>query len=228
MANKSQSDVKVMLRERNLAARVRKELDFLSEVDELGDTLYHPTIIRLAVARYELLWLPLWNHTTSHALHQLNPPLDIAFVWHTHCLCPVRCEAYVYSMLCSRLICVLLFIETYLSGANEVQAILQTICAWRVLAEVNLCCYSRKHPPSNQRFTFDGRLAESCYEVHASAVTAAVSSRAFFLMLFEHVDIFVLRISSNISTKKDCYRLAHISRESYIDLFVCFCEKSRR
>jgi hypothetical protein len=88
-----------MLRKRNLASRVLKELDFLSEVDELGDTLYHPTVIRLALARYELLWLPLLKQSTSHDHHQLNPPLDIAFVWHTHCLCPVRCEACVYVVL---------------------------------------------------------------------------------------------------------------------------------
>jgi hypothetical protein len=94
MANKSQTDVEGLLCLRNLAARVLKELDFLSEVDELGDTLYHPTVIRLAVARYELLWLPLCKDATIH--DQLTPPLDIAFVWHTHCLCPVRCEAYVY------------------------------------------------------------------------------------------------------------------------------------
>jgi hypothetical protein len=93
MANKSQRKVECKLRERNLAARVLKELDFLSEVDALGDTLYHPTVIRLAVARYELLWLPLLKDTTSN--DQLNPPLDVAFAWHTHCLCPVRCEAYV-------------------------------------------------------------------------------------------------------------------------------------
>jgi hypothetical protein len=93
MANKSQSDVEGMLHERNLDARVLKELDFLSEVDALGDTLYHPTVIRLAVARYELLWLPLFKQTASN--DQLSPPLDIAFAWHTHCLCPVRCEAYV-------------------------------------------------------------------------------------------------------------------------------------
>jgi hypothetical protein len=96
MANKSQIDVEVMLRERNLPARVRKELDFLSEVDALGDTLYHPTVIRLAVARYELLWLPLFKDTTSNG--HLNPPVDIAFAWHAHCLCPVRCET-TYEML---------------------------------------------------------------------------------------------------------------------------------
>jgi hypothetical protein len=96
MANKSQSDVAGMLRERNLAARVLKELDFLSEVDALGDTLYHPTVIRLAVARYELLWLPLFKDTTSNG--HLNPPVDIAFAWHAHCLCPVRCET-TYEML---------------------------------------------------------------------------------------------------------------------------------
>jgi hypothetical protein len=93
MANKSQSDVEVMLCERDLAARVLKELDFLSEVDALGDTLYHPTVIRLAVARYELLWLPLFKDTTYN--DYLNPPIDIAFAWHTHCLSPVRCETFL-------------------------------------------------------------------------------------------------------------------------------------
>jgi hypothetical protein len=102
MANKSQSDVEGMLHERNLDARVLEELDFLREVDALGETLYHPTVIRLAVARYELLWLPLFKDTTSN--DDLNPPIDIAFAWHTHCLCPVRCGAYVFQVVCVSLL----------------------------------------------------------------------------------------------------------------------------
>jgi hypothetical protein len=107
MANKSQSDVARMLDERNLAARVFEELIFLGEVDALGDILYHPSVIRLAVARYELLWLPLFKDAKSD--DQLLPPVDIAFAWHTHCLSPVRCGARV------------------LPNANSVQVIVQSM-----------------------------------------------------------------------------------------------------
>jgi hypothetical protein len=76
-----------LLKACNLGDRVIKELNFLACVDTVGDVLYSPSVVKLAILRYEHLWLPV----LQHALEALNAPLDIAFIQHCHLLCPTRC-----------------------------------------------------------------------------------------------------------------------------------------
>jgi hypothetical protein len=71
----------------NLGDRVVKELDFLACVESMGDVLFAPSVVKLAILRYEHLWLPV----LQHALEALNPPLDIALMQHCHLLSPTRC-----------------------------------------------------------------------------------------------------------------------------------------
>ena len=78
-----------------VAASLRKnilgELAFLRVVDAHADVLYDADVLRLAVARYTLLWLPLCTAPLRLPGNYLRPPLDIAFVWHCHVLNPTRC-----------------------------------------------------------------------------------------------------------------------------------------
>lgn len=72
-----------------LAEDIPKLVGFLQQVDAQADVLYNPEVLTLAVARYELLWLPLADQWRS----ALVAPLDIAFIWHCHLLSPLRSVA---------------------------------------------------------------------------------------------------------------------------------------
>eukprot|EP00892_Ulva_mutabilis_P007882 jgi/Ulvmu1/5466/UM023_0002.1 len=67
---------------------VRQEHAFLRQVEQAGDVLYDEEVIRLAAMRYEHLWIPLVSTSSDGSLP--TPPLDIAFMWHCHALCPRR------------------------------------------------------------------------------------------------------------------------------------------
>ena len=71
---------------------VPAELAFLRVVDAHADVLYYEDVLKLAVARYALLWLPLCTKAPGR---YLRPPIDIAFVWHCHVLNPTRCARHV-------------------------------------------------------------------------------------------------------------------------------------
>jgi Glycine-rich domain-containing protein-like len=92
-ADQSRSTVSVtdVLRERDLSERAARALEFLRVVDQIGDILYHPDVVKLAVARYEHLWLPLCKSLGAGALPR-HVPIDVALVWHTHVVCPQRYE----------------------------------------------------------------------------------------------------------------------------------------
>lgn len=76
----------------DLSRAAKAELDFLSLVDRHGDVLYDLEVLRLSACRYERLWMPLLQRTGID--NPPKPPVDIAFVWHCHALCPTR---YVYT-----------------------------------------------------------------------------------------------------------------------------------
>ncbi|KAL9978364.1 hypothetical protein ACROYT_G015865 [Oculina patagonica] len=61
-------------------------LDFLEEVDEFSG-LYAGPILRNAIRRYEVFWLPLAAKQGKES-RLLAAPLDIAWVWHVHMLAP--------------------------------------------------------------------------------------------------------------------------------------------
>jgi hypothetical protein len=79
-----------------LSAEVPTMLQFLNQVDAYGEVLYNPEVLKLAVARYEHLWLPLAAQSET----ALVAPLDIAFVWHCHMLSPLRCAAILHVSAC--------------------------------------------------------------------------------------------------------------------------------
>jgi hypothetical protein len=83
------SDLQRLLEPRRLPERVIEELDFLRAVEECGDALYDAEVVRLAVARYEHLWLPLCKHAPIGTA--LDAPLDIACMQHCHLLSPTTC-----------------------------------------------------------------------------------------------------------------------------------------
>ena len=89
----SVADVKRLLEPRRLHERVIQELDFLRAVEEHGNALHDVDVVRLAVARYEHLWLPLCRQAPDESL---DAPLDIAFMQHCHLLSPTKYVAFPF------------------------------------------------------------------------------------------------------------------------------------
>ena len=77
----------------DLKTAMLKQLKFLHDVDE-NPWLYSGPYLRNAIRRYEQCWLPLAYHHTD-----LQPPLDIHWVWHVHMLAP-----YFYEEDCLTLV----------------------------------------------------------------------------------------------------------------------------
>ena len=74
----------------DLVQAAKNELAFLEEVAEYPNLCSGP-VVREAIRRYELLWLPL----ASRHLLDSQAPLDVAWVWHVHMLAP-----YYYQQDC--------------------------------------------------------------------------------------------------------------------------------
>ena len=70
----------------NLIQEAKTELDFLALVDDFP-SLYAGPILKNAIRRYEMFWLPLAAREGS-ASRLLAAPLDIAWVWYLHMLSP--------------------------------------------------------------------------------------------------------------------------------------------
>ena len=69
----------------DLAKAALNQLDFLNEVNSLKH-IFIGEIIDKAIYRYEKIWLPFYaKHCHNHKLY---PPVDIAWIWHCHLLCP--------------------------------------------------------------------------------------------------------------------------------------------
>ena len=70
----------------NLIQEAKTELDFLALVDDFP-SLYAGPVLKNAIRRYEMFWLPLAAREGS-ASKLLAAPLDIAWVWYLHMLSP--------------------------------------------------------------------------------------------------------------------------------------------
>ena len=70
----------------NLIQETLTELDFLALVDDFP-SLYAGPILKNALRRYEVFWLPLAAKLGNDS-RLLAAPLDIAWVWHLHMLSP--------------------------------------------------------------------------------------------------------------------------------------------
>jgi hypothetical protein len=74
----------------DLVEASKAEYDFLLEVQSL-DYLRNDDVLRHAIRRYEMFWLPLVaNQSESTQSEYLHPPIDIAWVWHCHMLAPQK------------------------------------------------------------------------------------------------------------------------------------------
>lgn len=70
----------------NLIQEAKTEIEFLALVNEYP-ALYGGPILKNAIRRYELFWLPLAAKQGADSV-LLAAPLDIAWVWHLHMLAP--------------------------------------------------------------------------------------------------------------------------------------------
>ena len=70
----------------DLIQAAKNELEFLEEVSTYPNLSSGP-LVRNAITRYELFWLPLASQYLSDA-QLAAPPLDVAWVWHAHMLAP--------------------------------------------------------------------------------------------------------------------------------------------
>ncbi|GFO40483.1 glycine-rich domain-containing protein 1 [Plakobranchus ocellatus] len=68
----------------DLVAASHNHMKFLEECDQLP-ALRDEGILRQALYRYQHFFLPL---AASHKTKILEAPLDVAWVWHCHMLCP--------------------------------------------------------------------------------------------------------------------------------------------
>lgn len=87
---------KVSRRERvdglDLVQAAKNQLDFLALVNE-HPRLFSGPVVKNAIRRYELLWLPLISHhQRMHKKTDLAAPLDITLVWLVHMLAPQHYE----------------------------------------------------------------------------------------------------------------------------------------
>ena len=85
MTSGKQNDINQRFR-LNLIQEAKTELDFLSLVDDFP-SLYAGPVLKNAIRRYEIFWLPLVAREGSSS-RLLAAPLDIAWVWYLHMLSP--------------------------------------------------------------------------------------------------------------------------------------------
>ena len=75
----------------DLVQAAKNELEFLRQVDEYPAILHKGPILKNAIRRYEVFWLPL-AFKEGYGSRFLAAPLDIAWVWHVHMLAPRNYE----------------------------------------------------------------------------------------------------------------------------------------
>ena len=84
----------------DLIQAAKHELQFLRLVDKYP-ALYKGPVVKNAIRRYELFWLPLASKSLadSFSAQELAAPLDIAWVWHVHMLAPFHYEQDCFSVV---------------------------------------------------------------------------------------------------------------------------------
>ena len=81
----------------DLLQAAKNEWQFLEEVSSYPNLSSGP-LVRNAIRRYELFWLPLASQYLSDA-QLAAPPLDVAWVWHAHMLAPHYYEQDCHNVL---------------------------------------------------------------------------------------------------------------------------------
>uniref|UniRef100_A0A0K0FY40 ApaG domain-containing protein n=1 Tax=Strongyloides venezuelensis TaxID=75913 RepID=A0A0K0FY40_STRVS len=105
----------------NLLQACQREVNFLRMIDRKAPILYDSNVIKNAIRRYEMFWLPM---QASCPDVERIPPLDVHWVWHVHMLSP-----HNYEMDCKK-ICGKV-IDHKLQSAEEIQKRYeQSVCSW--------------------------------------------------------------------------------------------------
>uniref|UniRef100_A0A0N4ZFU5 SH3 domain-containing protein n=1 Tax=Parastrongyloides trichosuri TaxID=131310 RepID=A0A0N4ZFU5_PARTI len=105
----------------NLLTACQREVNFLRMIDRKAPILYDINVIKNAIRRYELYWLPM--QASSPDVERI-PPLDVHWVWHVHMLSPSHYEKDC-KMICGSVI------DHKLQSAEEIQKRYeQSVCAW--------------------------------------------------------------------------------------------------
>ena len=74
----------------DLVEASKRQLAFLTEVDQYKPHLYHGALVKNAIRRYEVMWLPLAASFSGKS--RLVAPLDVHWIWHCHLLAPLAYE----------------------------------------------------------------------------------------------------------------------------------------
>lgn len=77
----------------DLVKASQAEYDFLVKVRHL-EYLRNDVVLQYSVRRYEKVWLPLVAFEDKISPQNLEPPIDIAWVWHCHMLSPHEYTKY--------------------------------------------------------------------------------------------------------------------------------------
>lgn len=65
------------------------QLQFLEDIQALPQ-LQETNFLEKAIYRYEKLWIPLLLGSSASVQANLYPPIDVAWIWHCHLLCPTK------------------------------------------------------------------------------------------------------------------------------------------
>ncbi len=71
----------------DLITEAQFQLTFLRDVDDQSNVIHQRHVVLNAIRRYENMWLVL---AAKHDNKDLQPPLDVHWVWHCHMLSPRR------------------------------------------------------------------------------------------------------------------------------------------
>jgi len=99
------------------------QIEFLEDVQALPQ-LFESTYIEQAIYRYESLWIPLLSISSESVKDTLYPPIDVAWIWHCHLLCPTK---YAYDM---KKLCAQILDHKLLSRENRSEKQLRTTDVW--------------------------------------------------------------------------------------------------
>ena len=72
----------------DLVRSAQNHYEFIQQVHFLPH-LFHRNVVRLAIMRYEVFWLPFVSH---HANQKLTAPIDIELIWTVHMHNPAAYE----------------------------------------------------------------------------------------------------------------------------------------
>ena len=141
----------------DLIQAAKNELEFLKLVSEYPNLCKGP-VIKNAIRRYELLWLPFASAFSTDSIWAA--PLDIAWIWHVHMLSPRQYEHDCLNIASKVLD------HSLLVGSERNHALCATELCWRGFYRVEPFEVDLTKPPkvvSEYRSRIQCNLEEACY-----------------------------------------------------------------